>query len=548
MRLQGFGTKGIAGDLSAGISKSIDAVAGGMGNAVLAGVNPVHGLYTVLAATPIGALFTSSVFMNIDSTGALAATAGSMLLAYPVEERSAALIVLTLLTGVLMVAAGLFNLGFLTRFISNAVLRGFITGIGVNIILGQLGDFTGYASAFSNKVVKGIDTLLHVTQWHWPTFLVGMVTVVLILVLDRTRLNKFSLLIALVVASLLVPLLNLTGVPLVSSLGPLPDALPRPALPDLTLIPGLLAPATALTIIALAQGAGISQAYANPDGKFPNTSRDFTGQGAANIAGALFGGLPAGGSLGGTALLVKGGAQSRWANIFTGLFAAIIILLFGTQVGRIAMPALAGLLIVVGYQTINFVAIRKIAHTSGRSLTMMTITFVATLVVPLQWAIFIGVALSFAVFAYQQSEAATIVEVTTIDGAFPTEQPAPAVLPSNTVTALVAHGSLFFAGARNVEEDLPQVDQSRNAAVILSLRGHRDLGSTFIAVLERYAQALQANGNTLLLTGVSAEVLEQLDETGCLTILGAENVFVAGQPGEAARLAYARALQLTGKG
>ncbi len=546
MKFQGFGFKGIAGDLSAGLSKSIDAVAGGMGNALLAGVNPVHGLYTVLAATPVGALFTSSVFMNIDSTGALAATAGSMLLAYPAEQRSAALVVLTLATGVLMLAAGLLKLGFLTRFISNAVLRGFITGIGVNIVLGQLGDFTGYPSAFSNKVVKGIDTLLHVAQWHWPTFVVGLVTVLLILALDRTRLNKFSLLIALAIASALVPLLNLATVPLVASLGPLPDTLPRPQLPDLALLPGLLAPAFALAIIALAQGAGISQAYPNPDGKYPDASRDFTGQGAANVAGAFFGGLPAGGSLGGTALLVKGGAQSRWANIFTGLFAAVIILLFGTLVGKIAMPALAGLLIVVGFQTIKFGEIRKIVHTSRRSLAMMTITFVATLIVPLQWAIFIGVALSFAVFAYQESENATIVEVTTVDGGFPAEQPAPRTLPSNAVTALNAHGSLFFAGARNIEEDLPLVDATRNAVAVLSLRGQRELGSTFIGVLERYARALQANGNTLMLTSVGMSVLEQLDETGCLAVLAAENVFAAGAPGEAERLAFARAQALIG--
>ena len=76
-KLQGFSTKGLAGDLSAAVTKSIDSVTGGMANAVLAGVNPVYGLYTVLAATPIGALFTSSVYMNIDSTGAIAATAGS---------------------------------------------------------------------------------------------------------------------------------------------------------------------------------------------------------------------------------------------------------------------------------------------------------------------------------------------------------------------------------------------------------------------------------------------------------------------------------------
>jgi sulfate permease, SulP family len=136
---QGFSTKNIAGDLSAGLTKSIDSVTGGIANAVLAGVNPVFGLYTVLAATPIGALFTCSVYMNIDSTGAIAATAGSMLILYPEEQRASALAVLTLLAGVFMLAAGLLKLGFLTRFISNAVLRGFRTGIGVNIILPKSG-------------------------------------------------------------------------------------------------------------------------------------------------------------------------------------------------------------------------------------------------------------------------------------------------------------------------------------------------------------------------------------------------------------------------
>jgi MFS superfamily sulfate permease-like transporter len=90
LKLQGFSTKGIAGDLSAGLTKSIDSVTGGMAKAVLAGVNPVDGLYTVLAATPIGALFTSSVYMNIDSTGALAATVADpvrFLLWLPADER-----------------------------------------------------------------------------------------------------------------------------------------------------------------------------------------------------------------------------------------------------------------------------------------------------------------------------------------------------------------------------------------------------------------------------------------------------------------------------
>ena len=545
LKMQGFSTKGIGGDLGAGLTKAIDSVTGGMANAVLAGVNPMYGLYTVLAATPVGALFTSSVYMNIDSTGAIAATAGSMLLVYSAEERPFALAILTLLVALFMLAAGLLKLGFLTRFIANAVLRGFLTGIGVNIILSQFGDFTGYASEYSNKVVKAVDTLLHLNQINPQVLLVGVVTVVLIVVLDRVPyVNKLSLLIALAVASALVPLLDFATVPLVSSLGALPDKLPRPVLPDLTFIPGLIGPAFALTIIALAQSAGISQAYVNPDGKYPDTSRDFLGQGAANLAGALFQGLPAGGSLGGTELLVKGGAKSRWANIFTGVMAAIMILLFADFIGKIALSALAGLLIVVGFQTIKFREIDKVWHTSSTSRALMIATFIATLIVPLQWAIFFGVALSFAVFAYREAASTSIVEVTINESGAPIEQPAPAKLASNQITLLNAYGSLFFAGARNLEEDLPQVEETQNAVVILSLRGHTELGSTFIGVLERYAQALHVHGNTLMLVSVSPGVYEQLTETEFLTVVGAEHVFVASTPGESTTRAYQKAQEL----
>ena len=294
----------------------------------------------------------------------------------------------------------------------------------------------------------------------------------------------------------------------------------------------------------MAQSAGISQAYANPDGKYPDASRDFGGQGIANLAGALFQGLPAGGSLGGTELLVKAGAQTRWANILTGVMAAVIILVFGNLIGKIAMPALAGLLIVVGYQTIKFRAIRKIWHTGTTPRALMLVTLVVTLFVPLQMAILLGVAFSFAVFAYRESESTLILQSVATPGGVPIEQPAPKKLPSNQVTALNVYGNLFFAGARNVEEDLPHTDETKNAVVILSLRGHMELGSTFLDVLERYARALQANGNTLLLANVSPDVYAQMKETLCLEVVGAENVFVSDNTHVSSANAYARAEQL----
>ena len=544
---QGFSTRTLREDLSAGMVKAIDSVTGGMANAVLAGVNPMYGLYTVLAATPVGAIFSSSVFMNIDSTGALSAAAGSFLLIVPSEDRPGALAVLTLLTGVFMLLAGLLKLGFLTRFISNAVLRGFITGIGVNIILGQLGNFTGYSSPYSNKVAQTVDTLMNLDMLDLQVLLVGVTTVVLVIILDRTRIYKFSMLIALVVGSALVPLLNLTTVPLVSSLGALPDSLPRPVLPDLSYFPMMLAPAFSLTIIALAQSAGISQAIPNPDGEYPNPSRDFSGQGAANIAGALIQGLPAGGSLGGTTYIMKLGARSRWANIIAAITAASVILLFSPLIGKIALATLAGLLMIVGYQTINFRDIRLISRTNPSSRSLMAVTFVATLFLPLQEAIFFGVTLSFAVFAYQESQRTTIVEILADDDGIPIEQPVPAVLANNKVTVLNAYGSLFFAGAKNLEEDLPEVDETRNAVVIFSLRGHNELGSTFIGILERFARELRANGNTLMLVSVTRPVYDQLVKTEFLEQIGRENVFLYSKPGESTRQAYEKARQLIKK-
>ena len=126
----------------------------------------------------------------------------------------------------------------------------------------------------------------------------------------------------------------------------------------------------------------------------------------------------------------------------------------------------------------------------------------------------------------------------------PIEQPAPANLASNQITMLNAYGSLFFAGARNLEEDLPQVEETHNAVIILSLRGHTELGSTFIGVLERYAHALHAHGNTLMLVSVSPGVYEQLTATEFLTVVGAERVFVASTPGESTTRAYQKAQEL----
>ena len=126
----------------------------------------------------------------------------------------------------------------------------------------------------------------------------------------------------------------------------------------------------------------------------------------------------------------------------------------------------------------------------------MIATFIATLIVPLQWAIFFGVALSFAVFAYREAASTSIVEVTINESSAPIEQPAPAKLASNQITLLNAYGSLFFAGARHLEEDLPQVEETQNAVVILSLRGHTSSAAPLSACSNATPGAARARQHT----------------------------------------------------
>jgi len=220
------------------------------------------------------------------------------------------------------------------------------------------------------------------------------------------------------------------------------------------------------------------------------------------------------------------------------------ILLFGPAIDKIPLAALSALLIVVGYQTINLRDIRLNWRTNVSNRALMIVTFAATLFLPLQEAIFFGVALSFAVFAYRESESTSVVEVVTDEKGYATEKPVPDDLPSDKVTRLHIYGSLFFAGARNLEEDLPEVDKTHNAVVILSLRGYHELGSTFITVLDRYVKALQANGNTLMLVNVSKSAHEQLLRTDFLGVIGEGNVFLVSEHGETTRQANEQAQHL----
>ena len=188
-------------DAVAGLVLGVQSVPDGLATGLLAGVSPVAGLYGYLVGTIAGAAAASSAFMVVQGTGAMAMVIADVPEVHGPEDGARALFTLSILTGLAMLAAGLLRLGTVLRFVSNAVMVGFINAVGVNIVLGQLANLTGYAAGGSNRVVRAVNTVLSPGQLHWASLGVGLATIALILLLERTRVGALGLVVAVIVTS-----------------------------------------------------------------------------------------------------------------------------------------------------------------------------------------------------------------------------------------------------------------------------------------------------------------------------------------------------------
>jgi len=522
------GRSGLVANLTAGFTTALVTIPDAMATAILAGVSPINGLYSLMVGMPVAALLASSQFMVVATTGAIGITVNSVLQDVTPDKIMAALVTLTILVGVFQLCLGLLKAGGLVRYVSNAVLVGFMTGIALNVILSQLGDFTGYYSTYSNKVVKAIDLLFHLGEINVQTTIIGFITIGLILGCGRIkRISNFSMMLALIGSSVLVIVLGWTHVETIADIAIIPSGFPRPVLPDLSLIPALLPGAIAVGIIGLVQAAGVSKSVPNPDGNYPEVSRDFTGQGAGNLVAGFFQGIPIGGTMGETAVNVKTGAQSRLAILFAGVFVIIIVLIFSGQVENLALPAIAALLIVAGYESIKVDNIRKVWNTGRAARGMLLFTFALTLVLPVQYAVLLGVVLAMGYYIYQSSTDIGLAElVMQPDGTFIEREEPDRLLP-NSIVLLEPFGSLYFAGASSLESHLPDPQGAQGATLILRLRDERQVGSTLISVLVRYAKKLHNNGAHLVLTELGDTVYDQLTRTETIKLIGIERAYRA---------------------
>ena len=530
-----FNRETIGPDLGSGLTVALVSIPEGMAYAMVAGVDPIYGLYTGMVTTIVATLTGSTSLMIVTLTNAMAlVTADALSNLSPEYDPIRAMFTLTLLVGVFMFLLGFLRLGSVIRFVSTEVMSGFVFATALLIVLGQYGELVGYESTLeANKLIKAIDITTHFSEWDWPTVIVGLGSIIILVLMQRIKaIKKYADVLIIIISSVFVLLTGWVTVELVGDIANVPrglEALPTPILPDFSAIPALFTAAMAAAVVGLAESSGVGASYPNPDESKSDMSQDFSAQGLGNLVGSFFQAMPACASLSRTGVNASGGASTRWSGVYAGLLLALVLVLVGDLAELIPMTGLAALLIVIGSEIM--VKESRILRESWR--VDRTATLVAGVVVilavfhDLTVAIFAGVVLSLLLFTFKAvSRMKPVRIVRREDGRFEFAE-LPEKLPSNEVTALEFLGTVYFATVYSYDDLIPDFAEAKNGVLILNMRGRQNIYETSIEFTEKFVPKVRASGNLFMICNVSEKVLEQVKATEAYELIGAENIFVS---------------------
>ena len=328
----------------------------------------------------------------------------------------------------------------------------------------------------------------------------------------------------------------------------LPPSLPGFHVPELSwgLAEELFGGALALAVIGMLESVSIAKSIAVHSGDEVNANQEFFAQGTANLVTSFFMCIPGSGSFARSALDYSAGAQTRFAAVFNALFVATIFLLFGSLAGYVPRSALAAVLFVIAYSLIDWRYFARLARTSRTDALVCFTTFAATLIAPLEYAIFIGIFLNIALYLRQAStlHVAEMIQPAT-GGAF-IETPLHDRSGEKQVVFLQVEGDLFFGVADELRDRLSHLSHSGVRVVILRLKRTHSIDTTVLHVLEQLARDMRERNGYVILCGLRPELMRVVRNYGLVELIGEENIFeTRGGIFEAAKKALARAKQLT---
>ncbi len=492
----------------------------GMAYAMLAGLDPVIGLYASTIPLIIYALFGTSRQLAVGPVAmvSLLVLSGVSTLAEPGSSEYVSLVLLLMLmVGLIQLLLGVLKLGFLVNFLSHAVISGFTSAAAIIIGLSQLKDLTGvtYESGKSEVFLLIGEAVKRISEINPITITIGIGSIVL-LILFKKYVKKIPGPIVVVTISILaVYVFNLyeDGVSIV---GQVPKGLPAFSFPTFTMdsIVALLPIAFTITFVGFMESIAMAKAIAAKEKYKVNANQELIGLGLANVGGSFFSAYPVTGGFSRSAVNYQAGARTPLASIITAVLIMLTLLFFTDLFYYLPKAVLAAIIMVAVYSLIDFHEVKKLFQLNRADGWTWILTFLATLVLGIQTGILIGIVFSLLVYvgknAYPHIAELGFVETR---GVYKNKQRYPDAMDDPEVIIFRVDADLFFANMSFVEDKLCNrlAEKPDTKYIIMDFSGVNSMDAVSIHSLEEMMQTCKQH-TQFLFAGIKGPVMDVLEK------------------------------------
>ena len=521
---EGYSRKQFYSDLAAGTTVGVVALPLAIAFAIASGVKPEQGLYTAIIAGFLISLLGGSRAQISGPTGAFVVIIYGIVQQYGYDGLAVA----TLIAGLLLMLMGLFRMGALLKFIPYPVTVGFTTGIALIIFSSQIGDFLGFhlVSPPAGFIERLAAYREHFSELNPYALLVGLLSLLVISLWPKITHRVPGMLIAIIVATLAVKVLQLPVETIGSRFGAVPDRLPSPHLPlvSLSLVKQMFAPAVTIAFLAALESLLAAVVADGMLGTRHRSNMELIAQGAGNIGSVIFGGIPATGAIARTATNIKSGGRTPVAGMIHAVVLLLILLFLGKYAALIPLPALAAILIVVAYNMSEWKEFRDLLAGGRSDAAVLVVTFLLTVVIDLTVAIQVGVVLAAFLFMQRMSNTTEVTKVTETlidEDESETRDMSKLEVPKN-VDVFEIYGSLFFGAIERFKDAMRSVEK-RPRVLILRMRHVQTIDASGLHSLEELLESTKRRGIVLIISAARPGVRALMERTGFAAALGEEN-------------------------
>ena len=519
MKIQMYDFKNLRGDLTGGSVAGVVALPLALAFGVQSGLGAISGLYGAIAIGILAALLGGTATQASGPTGPMTVISAAFVVA-AIDfsgslENALGMIVLTfVMGGVFQILFGLLNIGRYVKYFPYPVISGFMSGVGLIIILLQIYPFAGLSSP-ANTLGVFREIPRFIAELNWAALGLGALTVLIFYLFPLVTKAIPSSLVALLIASLVGFFLKL-DIPLI---GDIPSGLPSlkisglltidpaayPLIPEFALVLAVLGSIDSLLTSVIADNITKTKHDSN---------RELIGQGIGNIAAGLLGGIPGAGATKGTVVNIKAGGKTRLSGAIHGLFLLAVLLGVGQLAAYIPLAVLGGILIPVGFGIIDYKGLKHLLHVPRADAVVLILVFLVTTFGSLIYAVGIGVILASLLFMKRSSDLAekgTSVKALSGIGTEQAWEDEIDIYEKFKDRIYIKHlyGTMFFGFTSHFQQLIKELDENIRALIIRMDRvPHID--QTGLYAMEEVIFDLQKKGVLVLLTGVQDQPRDML--------------------------------------